>query len=438
MRKHPSAAPRPKYPPFLVAIVVVAALGLLAVSSYVDGRVVDAFREPKEMVFRAEALVLLLVAVFAATSRHGRWRDLIRGVTPAELAISAAVVGWTAVTTLTSTNRVLSVESFITVVAAAVIFLATRRAAPELPLIALDICLIPAMVNAVVVTLQEHGIWNPFTFPPEATGHVQSTALLGHPDDVTTYLLGPALAAIVAATTIGGWRRWMYAAVAPVILIGIVSGGARAGIIALLAGLLVFALLRPWKQAIAVVLLIAAGVAIVFTNSTFVRKRFHDMADAARARQYDVLFSERLVPFLTAAEMARQHPLIGVGPGCFKFHYMDERLALSGRYPQQYTKSWPQNFADTHNDHLQVTAESGLPGYALLLAAMLFLAVPVRRAAGKGSRRPESLFAHTLRPPLAAAFFVVALAQFPLQIASTRTMFLTLAALAIGWDRNAG
>ena len=431
MRKHPSSAQHRPFPFYLVATAAILGLGLLVVSSAIDGRVVDAFREPKEMAFRAEAIALLVVAVLAATARNGRWRDLVRGVTRTELALTAAIVGWTLLTTLTSTNRILSEESCVTVIAAAAIFLATRRAAPELPLLALDVCLVPAVINAVFVTLQEYRIWNPFKFPPEINGHVQSTALIGHPDDVTTYLLGPAVAAIVATTTIGGWRRWLYIAVAPVILVGIVSSGSRAGIVALLASMLVFALLRPWKQAIAAVLVIAAGIALIYTHSTFVRTRFHDLVKAAEARQYDALFSERLVPFLTAAEMAKQHPLTGVGPGCFKFHYMDERLALSGKYPQQYTKSWPQNFADTHNDHLQVTAEGGLPAYGLMLAAMLLVAVPGRRAGGT-----RSDFAHTLRPPLAAAFFVVALAQFPLQIAAPRAMFLTLAALALGWDRH--
>ena len=43
--------------------------------------------------------------------------------------------------------------------------------------------------------------------------------------------------------------------------------------------------------------------------------------------------------------------------------------------------------------------------------------------------------AHAIRAPLAATFFVIAIAQFPLQLAAPRLMFLTLGAIAISWDK---
>jgi small-conductance mechanosensitive channel len=99
------------------------------------------------------------------------------------------------------------------------------------------------------------------------------------------------------------------------------------------------------------------------------------------------------------------------------------------------------SFAETHNDHLQVAAETGLPGYAIFLSALFVLAWPSRRRAviASGAAVPPQTvrrsFAHAFRAPLAAAFFVAALAQFPLQLAAPRLAFITLAALAVGWDR---
>ena len=70
---------------------------------------------------------------------------------------------------------------------------------------------------------------------------------------------------------------------------------------------------------------------------------------------------QRLLPFLTAADMTRDHPLLGVGPGCFKYHYMAYRVAQRDRHPGAWTEGYPMNWGEAHNDHLQVAAETGLP-----------------------------------------------------------------------------
>src|SRR2546421_51945 len=91
----------------------------------------DPFRLPKELAFRAEAILLLAAAVFWMTSRKRTWRI---GSGP-ELVATAAIVGWALLTTATSTNRLLSADSLITVAAAAVIFIVTCNAAQALSLV---------------------------------------------------------------------------------------------------------------------------------------------------------------------------------------------------------------------------------------------------------------------------------------------------------------
>ena len=427
-----------RYPFLPTAVVIALALGLLIISVYVSKASDDPFRLPKELAFRTEAILLLLLGVFFATERGRSWGDLLRGIPPAVWGLCIAIALWTAITTYTSQNRPLSEESLVTVFAAIVIFLATRRLAPHLPLLAFDLCLIPVVINAVMTVLQEYHIWNPFLFPPDVTGHTQTTALLGNPNDVGAFIVGPAVATVVAATAVRGWRRWTYIAIMPVILAGLIATGTRTALIAFTAGVIAFVLIRPWRQALAAaaILLIVLGVAL--RPSTRVGQALRELVVAARQRQYNVLFSERLVPFLTAFEMARQHPAVGVGPGCFKYEFMDERLAVDQRYPPAWTRGWRENYGETHNDHLQVTAETGLPGYALFLASAVIVAIRPRRTPDDTPDPPERVFGHGLRIPLVVTFLVLCAAQFPLQIAAPRLMFLTLAALATGWDpRNA-
>jgi O-antigen ligase len=199
--------------------------------------------------------------------------------------------------------------------------------------------------------------------------------------------------------------------------------------------LIVFALLHSRRAAIAVGAALVILAVPLLLPSTQIGKGARNFADAVAKRDYQRAFSERLLPFLAAVEMTRDHPLLGVGPGCFQYHFMRYRLALPMRYPAALTQGWPMNWGEVHNDHLQVASETGLPGYALFLGALGV-------AAGIGSRRrapaatAEAAFARALRWPLAAGVFVLCLAQFPMELAAPRLMLLSLGALCIGWDRD--
>jgi O-antigen ligase len=419
---------------WLVAVTLLGA-GIVLIPILYTGAAVDTFRLPKEMAFRAEAIALALTGVFAATAAHTRWRDALRMLPRREWLLLAAIVIWSVVTTLTSSNRPLSERSVVTVLAAVAVYIATRFVAPTLRMPVLFVIFTGAFANAVLVTLQARLIWNPFVFGPEANGHLQSVGLLGNPNDVGGLLAGPAVVALIAAVAVRGWQRALYATSAAVFFTGIAMSLTRTAIIAFVAGTIVAALLRPWRQSVAVAVLLMI-FAVVALRSTTVRASFTRLVTAARERDYPVLFSERAIPFLSAIEMVRAHPLTGVGPGCFRYHFMPTRLALEKRYPPSLTRGWPMNFGETHNDHLQVAAETGLPGYALMAGAIALLAIPSRRR--RGDTTPltrEQTVGHAIRAPLAATFFVLALAQFPLQLAAARLMYLTLGAIAISWDR---
>ncbi len=420
---------------WFVAVSLLGA-GIVFIPILYTGGALDTFRLPKEMAFRAEAIALALTGVFAATSPRTRWRDALKTVPRREWLLLGAIAVWCIVTTLTSSNRPLSEASLVTVAAALIVYIATRLIAPALRVPVLFVVFAGAFANAVLVTLQELRIWNPFVFPAEVAGHGQSVGLLGNPNDVGTLLTGPAIVALVAAVTVRGWQRVLYGAAAVVLFGGMAISQTRTAMIAFVAGAIVAALLRPWRQALAVAVLLAIFVAVAFRPSFGIREHFTRLVTAARQRDYPVLFSERVIPFLSAIEMVRANPVTGVGPGCFKYHFMLTRIALEKRYPASWTRGWPMNFGETHNDHLEVAAETGLPGYALLACAITLLAIPARRRRDNVlPRTTEQTVGHAIRAPLAATFFVVALAQFPLQIAAPRLMFLTLGAIAISWDR---
>ncbi|HEX9458710.1 MAG TPA: O-antigen ligase family protein [Thermoanaerobaculia bacterium] len=411
--------------------------GIVLIPILYTGGALDAFRLPKEVAFRAEAIALALTGVFAATAPRASWREVLAALPRREWLLLAAIAIWSIVTTVTSTNRPLSEASLVTAACALVIYIATRLVAPRLHLTVLFVVFAGAFSNAVVVTLQELRIWNPFVFPPEVVGHVQSVGLLGNANDVGTLLAGPAIVALIAAVAVKGWRRVLFGAAATILFTGIAMSQTRTAMIAFVAGTVVAVLLRPWRQALAVAVLLLVFAAVALRPSTGIGGNFSRLVAAARQRDYPVLFSERVVPFLSAIEMIRVDPITGVGPGCFKFHFMLTRLALEKRYPPAWTRGWPMNFGETHNDHLQVAAETGLPGYALFIASIALLAIPARRRDGDAATRTaEQTVGRAIRAPLAATFFVLALAQFPLQIAAPRLMYLTLGALAISWDRD--
>jgi hypothetical protein len=421
--------------PWLVAVTLLGA-GIVLIPILYTGGALETFRLPKEMALRAEAIALALTGAFAATARKTRWRDALKTVPRREWFLLGAIAVWCIVTTLTSSNRPLSEASLVTVAAALVVYIATRLIAPAMRIPVLFVVFAGAFANAVVVTLQELRIWNPFVFPPDLLGHLQSVGLLGNPNDVGTLLVGPAVVALVAAAAVRGWPRMLYGAAAVLLFAGVAMSQTRSAMVAFVAGTIVAALLRPWRQSLMVAGLLAIFLVVALRPSGNLRGSFARLVAAAKTRDYPTLFSERAVPFLSALEMVRANPGVGVGPGCFKYHFMLTRLALEKHYPASWTRGWPMNFGETHNDHLQVAAETGLPGYALLASAIALLAIPSRRR--RDNVLPltaEQTVGRAIRAPLAATFFVIALAQFPLQIAAPRLMFLTLGAIAISWDR---
>ena len=403
------------------AILIVLTIGLIVLPITVVPEGADGFRHPKELVFRAEAIVLVALLLLRFRPRHlamARWRP--------EFVLTAACVAWAMVVTATSTNHALSIDSLITIVSGAVIFIATCLAAESRSREAVDVLMIGCCVNAAITILQELNQWQ---HVPATEGHYGSIGLMGNANDVGTFLVVPAVAAVVMATTSLGRRRWSYFGVAMLLVSGMIASATRTALIAFVVSVLVLAVVQARRAAVVIGVLMLVGLAVL-SPATVIGRSIRELGDAALKRDYQRLFSERLPPFLAAAEMARDHPFLGVGPGCFRYHYMTYRIAMATKYPAAWTRGFPMNWGGVHNDHLQIAAEAGVAGYVLFLTSLGLL---VRRV--PAGPAPRAGFARTLRWPLVTAVFVVSLGQFPLELAAPRLMFLSLGALCITWNR---
>src|SRR6266550_2072951 len=207
------------------ATVAILAVATIVMAVAVSPAGYDVFRLPKELAFRATALLLGVAGVFAITSREWTW-DRLRAAKWDAVLVTLIII-WAGITTLTSTNRMLSYDSLITVICAAAIFLAARLSAARIPILVFDLLIAAACVNAVIVALQEFGIWNPFKFGELVERHSRSSAFIGNPNDVGAYLVGPAVAVMVAAVIARGYRRWVYVGAGLILAVGLIATQTR-------------------------------------------------------------------------------------------------------------------------------------------------------------------------------------------------------------------
>lgn len=425
----------------VLAVIVFAIVTVTPVLISVQTR---SFREPKELFLRGAFVLLIGFAVIECIRRRQvRW--LIDRRSPLVVVVLAGV-GWTAVSLLFSTNRYLSALAFLRVAGLATLFLVTLYLSRRLPPAIVFFALAPALVNGVLMILETTGVWNPFYSDVWLRDHffisgrdlsiaryIFNIALIGNPNYVGSYL---AIAAIGAAAAAARYRAWAIPILLPLIA-GAILSRALTGILALACGFAVLAYLINRKStviAFVIAPLLAVGIGLV---NAPMRERIGRLADGIRAGDYDVVLSNRPSAFAAALQMARAHPLTGVGPGCYEFEYMPNRMELETRSPKFLGRGEiGVIFGETHNDHLQVLAETGLPGLLLFLAGFALLGLQsfrTPRATDDTRRRAARLLAL----PLAATVFVSALAHFPLVLPETSTLVAFLAALAVGWSDHA-
>jgi len=396
----------------------------------------DSFRLPKEIVFRGGAILLaalLALRLIALYTPPLRPPALSR-----RLVLISVTVLWVALTALTATNRALATEALITVLCAVVFFVAVSISAPRRLTLAAVVVLAPAAINSMIFLLQKYAGVGIFVDIKAAGGReMANVALQGNPDEVASYLVAPAIAALALAVVERGPRRRLYATAALFLALTLISTERQTATIAYgVAALTLVALVRSRKLTFAFltflgVMLISVAVVPRISN------RFRTTLALVRSGEYDSAVTGRISSFVSATEMFLDHPLLGVGPGCFKYNYFEYSLRAQQRCAKQLSLSQTRgvNFGETHSDHLQILAETGAPGYAIFLAILIAVAARSVRASQTDDPEPTQRFVLLASAPIAVSFFVLAAAQFPLELASPRLVTIYLIALCERWNR---
>jgi hypothetical protein len=404
----------------------------------------DPFRYPKELALRAEVILIVMVLAvawaFARTSlprleRREPWLLLI-----------AAICTWTLFCALVSTNRLVSLPPTVRVLEYALLFVVTVLVMRGRPAAFAALLVPPAIINAAIYLLQEFEIWSPFKTSTEASVHLARTALLGNPNEVGSYFVAPALVASALALSQRRWRAaWAGAAVLLIAATFVTHTVAAIGAVVVALPVMFALWLRSWKKtAIALIAMIALAAAVVARYPPL-RARVATMREALARRDYETLSSSRTIPFLTALQMARDRPLTGVGPGCFAYNFFDYKIRAQQQYRWMFGPGVTvENYGEAHNDHLQVLSETGVPGYALFLAALALLAWPSlrqRSPAAEGAdedvpRRERADLVRLTALPVTVSLLVLALAQFPLELVAPTHAYLWAAAMVVAWKEQ--
>lgn len=418
-------------------LAVILLAGAVVTPVYISVAGDDHFRVPKELVLIATATVAVASAAIAFVLRKVHWRDIARPQMKWPTMLAAAGLVWTLLTTARSTNRALSVEALVWVTALGAIFLIGSVAFRTIPLWWLSTAiLIPALVNAGVVILQGLELWNPWVFPPGTAARGMRNALLGNPNYVGVYLAAPLLFALTQALH-GTRRRWWYAAAAVVLAAGVLVTLTLTAIGALLLAVAVLAIRWDRRRGALIVGLAVVTLGVFSAAHPLMRLRLTYLAEFLGNQQWGRMVSGRVFPFYVATQMFEDHPLLGVGPGCFKFHYMPYAIRTADDHPRLVEISDTQrvNFGEAHNDHLQVLAEVGLPGYVIFV--MLIGSVAAASFGRKPAEGERARLAYALAFPLVILLLVVMTAQFALQLAASAVAYIVIAAACVAWRADA-
>jgi O-antigen ligase len=378
----------------------------------------DMFRLPKAMLLRGEAILLVAVtlgaSILGAPLPRFKWRD-------PWLALPLAAIALMAILSLTSTNRMLSLGVLGSAAATLIVYYATVASAHRASALLFVVPLTAAVINALLVVVEEANLWMPFGVQPGVAHHLQCDALIGNPNEIGGYL-GAALLAALAM------RGRVRIAVAAILGIALVACQTLTAMIACTLAALAMLALRSWKTAL------RAGAAGVVTALLVValvaplRARAMNVVTWARTGDYNAIVSERFTSFVAAWTMFTDHPLTGVGPGAFAWQYYDYKIRAEGEHPSlRAAFNRGVNFGEVHNDHLQALAEGGVVGYAAFVTLLAALAMLSFRRGG---------FVRRLALPLAVFWLVLSIAQFPLESTVVRMLLVHFAALCVGWRRT--
>jgi O-antigen ligase/polysaccharide polymerase Wzy-like membrane protein len=411
----------------LVVIAAVVALPLVTTSGGIDN-----FREPKDSILIATAALLLVLGALRFAWKPAKVSVAREDRLPL-YAIGAALI-WTFLSSAFATNRAVALRPLVWTCALAVFAFAALILAQRESIAAALWALVAPVINAAVFLLQRFHVWNPIRFTSDVPDHFRYTALIGNPDDASSFFVAPMIAALVLMLVTRGWRRGFSAGAVAILGAALITGRLTS-IVAVAAGLLTLAIVREHKRALPVIAAVMVATLIAGFAYSPLRTRLRNIVSLVRAGDYAEATSGRITPFLAAVEMAKDHPLFGVGPHCFAWEYFPYKIQVERQHPRlarAYAHMF--NFSDVHNDHLQLIAECGIAAYVLIVLGIVGIVSRAQRADGDDDR---AAFARTAALPLAVSAGVLCLAHFPMHLTAPALMYVYFGALLYAWSGHA-
>lgn len=263
--------------------------------------------------------------------------------------------------------------------------------------------------------LQYHEIASPFDFQGQVSDRLAMTSLAGGAFDLAGYLLLPILlvqAHLAQAKTRG--RRVLVGSALVVMLYALALSQTLTVVLAVLVGLALFwwLYLGPkvaWPYLAGLVAVGLLAVAII----TPLRSRVLAVAEDLGAGRFNEMLSGRLDGWKAAGWMFQQNPLLGVGPGAYRSEFGDAKLALVEGGSEFFAYHRSSYFVNAHNDCLELAAELGFPGFALLLWASWLL---VQRLRAKWAQEPQGI-ASSMAIAGVVGWALLSLGNFPWHVA---------------------
>jgi O-antigen ligase len=215
-------------------------------------------------------------------------------------------------------------------------------------------------VSAVVLLMQAAG--TPILVVGQSSvSRFRMSGLAGNPADFATsaVLLLPILLVTAEAARRSGRGRW---AVIGLLVVAAVISQTLTGYIALA----LLAAVWLWRRRSLKLWLTAAVIAILagaLAFGTGLGRRVQRQVERVQSGDWYSVFSARGDGWTAAAEMTREHPVLGVGAGQYSTLFYPHRLAwLERRGETGRRGELATHFEWAHSDPLQMVAELGLAG----------------------------------------------------------------------------
>ncbi len=394
------------------------ALAIVCAGLAVDSGADAAFEAPKRLVTLAAAGIAALAAFGLS-----RWTNPFSVASAGRSRLHSAAlllllfcVAAVVVSALASPRRALALDSARALLLTALLLpLGASRVLERHGRPLLAVFLLVAAVNAAVSVLQAKNIYRPFalvtTGSREATG-----AFVGNPGSLALAL---ALAAVSCLGMFLRSRRALPRAAAAlgaaVFVVGLLVNRNLTSWTALVAGTLILLVCRYGRRAapgIAALLLLVGAALLAYRP---LRQRAVETGSALRKGDWNRLFTYRLGAWGAAAEMARERPWTGFGPGTFGAEFVPHRLRAEIALREKLVNPLvTASYGEAHCDYLQPFAEEGVPAGMAALAAVVLL---FRALTGAVRRRepPAARAEAVFLLALLGAGAVAALTWFPLQ-----------------------